>query len=181
MALMFQTLYSLPIIISAVLLLLARPPGDAWRVRYVAPAVVATAVAPLGLVFWFAASKPLVSFTVTDANGKPLADVALRRSFNSPPTAVTDQMGVVRERVPHRDALSCVFTADGYQEHHVTIQRGGADGETFYVYHSWLERKARTERMSKTITETGKEQMHYPSQQPITIPIIMMERSTNEA
>jgi len=163
---MIQMIVGFPIVISAILLLIWRPPMAAWHLRYLVPTIVPTVAAPIALMFWFNISKPLVSFAVADEGGRPFAGVALRDTFNSAPKVVTDDTGVVSQRLPYGKLLVCVFTAEGYQEHHVVIEISGNHGETLCVDHSWYER-------GSTIMNTTNERVFYPSQPPVSIPIIM--------
>jgi len=169
---MMQTMVAFPIVISAVLLLVCRPPKAAWHPRYLVPTIVLTVFIPIALTFWFNTSKPLLSFAVTDEGGRPFAGVELRDTFNSAPKAVTDHSGVVRQSLPYGKLLVCVFTAEGYQEHHVVVESCGNHGETFCVDHSWYEREPK-------IMCITNERIFYSSQPPVSIPIIMRKHSTN--
>jgi len=171
-AAMMQLIVGFPIVISAILLLVWRPPKTAWHPRYLLPAIVPTVVAPIALLCLFNTSKPLMSFDVTDEGGRPFAGVELRDTFNSAPKLVTDQSGVVRQSLPYGRLLVCVFTANGYQEHHIVVEQTGSHGESFCVDHSWYERG------SGKITNTTNERAFYSSKPPVTIPIIMKKVDT---
>jgi hypothetical protein len=67
----------------------------------------------------------------------------------------------------------CTFTAEGYQEHHVTVYRGGAHGETYYVDHSWIDRG------QGHITVTDNQRIEYPSQKTTVIQVIMKPTKRN--
>jgi hypothetical protein len=164
---MMQAMVSFPIVISAVLLLLGRPTKEAWNRHHVLPAIVPTVIAPLVLLVWFTVSKPPLSFMITDEAGKPLQGVAVRDVFDSAPRFTTDGTGKFGDRVPHTDTFVSCFTAEGYQEHHVTVYRAGAHGETYFVDHSWIDRGA------YHITVTESQRVTYPSKQSTVIPIMM--------
>ena len=169
---MMQALVGFPIVICAVLLLVGHPPKAAWQPRYFLPAIVPTVVAPIALLFWFNASKPQMSFDVVDESGRAFAGVQLRDTFNSAPKLLTDQTGVVRQSLPYGRLLVCVFTADGYQEHHIVVEQTGNHGESFCVDHSWYERG------SGKITNTTNERAFYSSKPPVSIPIVMKKVDT---
>jgi hypothetical protein len=116
----------------------------------------------------------MLGFTITDESGRPLQGVAVRDIFNSPPRFTTDQTGIFRDRLPHRDIFGCCFTAQGYLEHHVTVYRGGAHGETYYVDHSWIDRG------SGRITVTESMRIEYPAKQSTLIPVIMERPKSNK-
>jgi hypothetical protein len=170
---MLQTFVGLPIVISAVLLLVWRPKNETWRPRYLLPAIIPIVITPIALLYWFNTSTPLLSFIVTDEDGRPFAGVQVRDTFNSEPKLVADQTGVVCLRLPQRLLLACVFTADGYQEHHVVVEQTDSHGESFCIDHSWYERG------SGKITNTTNERVFYSSKPPVTIPIAMKKIGTN--
>jgi hypothetical protein len=164
---MMEAVVGFPIVISAVLLLVCRPVKSAWRPRYLIPASVPVAIVPIALAFWSTNSKPIMNFTVTDESGQPLQGVAVRDMFNSPPRFTTDHTGTFHDRLPHRDIFGCCFTVQGYLEHHVTVYRGGAHAETYYVDHSWIDRG------SGRINVTESKRIEYPARQSTIIPVIM--------
>ena len=164
---MMEALIGFPIVITAFLLLVFRPVKIAWHPRYYGLAIVPTVVAPIVLMAWFKLSKPVLSFAVTNEAGSPLEGVAVRDVFNSPSRFTTDRTGLFHDRVPHRDIFGCCFTSDGYQEHHVTVYRAGAHGETYYVDHAWIDRS--TDR----ITVTDSQRIAYQAKDSTDIPVVM--------
>ena len=165
-----QTMVAFPIVISFILLLVLRPVKAAWHPRYFISAISAVVIASLALMFWFNTSKPKIHLLVTDEGGSPLAGVALRDSFDSTPKMVTDYTGVVSQSLPYGKLLACVFTADGYQEHHIVVEISGTNGGTLCVDHSWYEREPK-------IFNTTNERIFYSSKPPVTIPVIMKKYS----
>ncbi len=125
MALMFQALFSLPVFLTAVLLLFVRPPSAAWRSPFLFVGLLFAAVAPFVLRFAFHVTRQPVSFSVTDSNGTPLRGVGSRLLGTRSPVASTDDSGQLTRRMEHGYDLQGSFVADGYLPHSIEVNVAG--------------------------------------------------------
>ena len=174
MAIMFQALFSLPVFLTALLLLFARPSGAAWRSPFVFVGVLLIAVVPLLLRATFYATQLGVSFLVTGTGGDPMPGVSFRLTGAPVPVAFTDSRGQLTWRMEHGRGFSSVFSSDGYQDHSVHVERSGARGESLFVSHTWYEHRGSPfERRGSSYKKTESAQASYPKSPPPVIPIVM--------
>jgi len=126
MALMFQALFSLPVFLTALLLLFVRPPSAAWRSPFLFVGLLLAGVTPLLLRVTFYTTQQAVSFSVTDATGTPLRGVGFRLPGATTAVASTDDSGRVLRRMEHGHDLQGAFVADGYLPHSIAINVAGS-------------------------------------------------------
>ncbi len=172
MANSFRLLFALPVIIAFFLFLFVFPRAVAWRPRYVLAGIVAIVLTPVALGTWFQASKPTITFRVTDAGGLPLSGIEL--SSEQRVIASSGSDGIVRISFSHTGIFSGVFSAPGYQQHTTQIQLCGLRGEMFCVYHTWSQHTG-----DEYFFNLDQKKAEYPSNQPATIPIEMRSELQN--
>lgn len=125
MAVAFGALFYWPLPVTAILLLVAYPKREAWRLPVALLSAVSAVLVPFSIYGAFYATQQPLTFVVTDGTGAPIEKVAFMRLGKPVPEAFTDSNGQLVRRMEHGIDLQGAFSVDGYIRHSIVINTAG--------------------------------------------------------